>query len=246
MWAPAFWAVGSARKGVDDAGGTLRRGLCKNSSRPFGQPRMARLAATGRRGRAALRQMAHNPIEYGDMQIICEAYQLMKQGSAWPDASTKFSRPGTKPNWKATLLKLRRYPAFRTRTDFRWWTKYLTKRAKGDEEMVQRQLLDLGIPVTLIPRRSMRGVLSALKDERMLASKKTFRSRRPVYREKNALSKTFAGAPCSSSCPTRSFMLMREAQKEYGWKLNSATSPCFGAAAASFGAFSSINQGRLR
>ena len=57
----------------------------------------------GRRGAGHYVKMVHNGIEYGDMQLICEAYDLLQRGLGLPPMTyTKCLPVGTRVNWTAT------------------------------------------------------------------------------------------------------------------------------------------------
>jgi 3-hydroxyisobutyrate dehydrogenase-like beta-hydroxyacid dehydrogenase len=86
----------------------------------------------GENGAGHYVKMVHNGIEYGDMQLICEAYQLMKDGLGMTAAEMQQVLPiGTRPNWIPTSSKSPpiSWPS-RTPTASRWWTKFLTPPAR--------------------------------------------------------------------------------------------------------------------
>ena len=86
----------------------------------------------GENGAGHFVKMVHNGIEYGDMQLICEAYNLMKTGLGMTaDEMHRSSPNGTKANWIPTSSKS---PATsspsKTPTASRWWTRFSTRPAK--------------------------------------------------------------------------------------------------------------------
>jgi 6-phosphogluconate dehydrogenase len=170
-------------------------------------------------------KMAHNAIEYGDMQIICEAYQLMKQGlGLTPDAMHDIFAAWNKTELESYLIEITAdILAFKDEDGLPLVDKILDKAGqKGTGKWFSVNSLDLGIPVTLISEAVYARCLSALKDERMLASKKLSGPGGLFTGDKKAFVEDIRQALLASKLVSyaQGFMLMREAQKEYGWKLN--------------------------
>jgi 6-phosphogluconate dehydrogenase len=169
--------------------------------------------------------MAHNAIEYGDMQIICEAYQLMKQGlGLTPDEMHAIFAGWNKTELESYLIEITaNILAFKDDDGLPIVDKILDKAGqKGTGKWFSVNSLDLGIPVTLISEAVYARCLSALKDERMLASKKLSGPGGMFTGDKKAFVEDIRQALLASKLVSyaQGFMLMREAQKEYGWKLN--------------------------
>jgi 6-phosphogluconate dehydrogenase len=179
----------------------------------------------GENGAGHFVKMVHNGIEYGDMQLITEAYQIMRD-----------------------LLKM---SAFEIHEVFNKWNEgelnsYLieitsdilafkdddgqplvdsildTAGQKGTGKWTGIAALELGIPLTLIGEAVFARCLSAMKDERVYASKvlkgpdKIFRGDRQAFIDdlKEAL---YASKIVSYA---QGYELMKAAAMEYGWKLN--------------------------
>jgi 6-phosphogluconate dehydrogenase len=169
-------------------------------------------------------KMAHNAIEYGDMQIICEAYQLMKQGLGLaPDAMHEIFAAWNKTELESYLIEITAdILAFKDDDGLPLVDKILDKAGqKGTGKWFSVNSLDLGIPVTLISEAVYARCLSALKDERMLASKKLTGPGGMFTGDKKTFVEDIRQALLASKLVSyaQGFMLMREAQKEYGWKL---------------------------
>jgi 6-phosphogluconate dehydrogenase len=129
----------------------------------------------GPRGAGHYVKMVHNGIEYGDMQLICEAYFMMKEAL---DLSNEelydvFAR------WNRTeldsyLIEITRdiFSVKDTDGDGYLVDKILDKAgAKGTGKWMSQLALDLGVPSTLVTEAVFARSLSALRDERVRASK---------------------------------------------------------------------------
>jgi 6-phosphogluconate dehydrogenase len=170
-------------------------------------------------------KMAHNGIEYGDMQIICEAYQLMKQGLGL----SADEMHGIFAKWNTTELDsyliqiTSEILAFKDDDGKPLVDKILDKAGqKGTGKWFSVNSFDLGIPVTLIGEAVYARCLSALKDERVAASA-LFSGPSPGFTgDKIAFIEDIRQALLASKIISyaQGFMCMREAQKEYGWKLD--------------------------
>jgi 6-phosphogluconate dehydrogenase len=170
-------------------------------------------------------KMAHNAIEYGDMQIICEAYQLMKKGLGLsPDDMHNIFAQWNTTDLDSYLIEITRdILGFKDDDGLPLVEKILDKAGqKGTGKWFSVNSLDLGIPVTLISEAVYARCLSALKDERVLASKKLSGPNDVFTGDKKAFVEDIRKALLASKIIsyTQGFMCMREAQKEYGWKLN--------------------------
>jgi 6-phosphogluconate dehydrogenase len=170
-------------------------------------------------------KMTHNGIEYGDMQLICEAYQLMKQGlGLTPDEMHRIFAQWNKTELDSYLIEITRdILAYKDADGLPLVDKILDAAGqKGTGKWMSVSSLDLGIPVTLISEAVYARCLSALKDERMLASKKLSGPVGVFTGDKKAFVEDIRKALLASKIISyaQGFMCMREAQKEYGWKLN--------------------------
>src|SRR5258708_37794484 len=119
-------------------------------------------------------KMVHNGIEYGDMQLICEAYQLMKEGlklsnQEMHDVFTEWN----KGELDSYLIEITRdILAYKDENGEYVVDQILdTAGQKGTGKWTSVSSLDLGMPVTLIGEAVYARCLSAMKDDRVEASK---------------------------------------------------------------------------
>lgn len=175
-------------------------------------------------------KMVHNGIEYIDMQLICEAYQVMKDLLGMqPDAMSKVFG-----EWNAGLLDSF---LIEITTDIlqqkdpvdpsRFFVDIVLDAAgqKGTGKWTSTSALDLGIPANAIAEAVFARCLSAIKEERVAASKVLQGPDAPALSEgKEELVAAIHDALYSSKiCAyAQGFQLMTEAQNEYGWKLDFA------------------------
>lgn len=168
-------------------------------------------------------KMVHNGIEYGDMQLICEAYHVLREkGLDTTEIQTAFEswRSGPLDSYliDITALILSKVgndgvPVVEKIRD--------TAGQKGTGRWTVEASLQLGAPMTLVAEAVFARGLSAIKEERMAACKKL-------------------GNPCSDSISstmelediesalyaakiisyTQGFMLLKRASKLYDWSLN--------------------------
>jgi 6-phosphogluconate dehydrogenase len=84
----------------------------------------------GEEGAGHFVKMVHNGIEYGDMQLICEAYDLLKRGlGLTADELHEVFAEWNKGELDSYLIEItRRSLRRRTRTARRWWTRFWTRR----------------------------------------------------------------------------------------------------------------------
>jgi 6-phosphogluconate dehydrogenase len=170
-------------------------------------------------------KMAHNGVEYGDMQLICEAYQLMKYGVGL-DADAMHR---TFAQWNTTeldsyLIEITRDILAFKDTDGRPLIDNILDTAgqKGTGKWMSVSSLDLGIPVTLIAEAVYARCLSAIKDERVAAAKILSGPKQKFSGDTTAFVEDIRQALLASKIVSyaQGFMLMREAAKEYGWTLD--------------------------
>jgi 6-phosphogluconate dehydrogenase len=170
-------------------------------------------------------KMVHNGIEYGDMQLISEAYQLMKNllGMGADEMHEVFAA-WNQGELNSYLIEITRdILGYRERDGEPLVEKILdTAGQKGTGKWTGIEALNLGIPLTLIGESVFARCLSALKEERVEASKLLsgptpfFDGDREGFTEdiRNAL---YASKIVSYA---QGYTLMKEAAKEYGWDLN--------------------------
>jgi 6-phosphogluconate dehydrogenase len=170
-------------------------------------------------------KMAHNAIEYGDMQIICEAYNLMKTGLKL----TAGEMHAIFTAWNKTELDsyligiTSEILAFKDDDGSPLVEKIVDKaEQKGTGKWFSVNSLDLGIPVTLIAEAVYARCLSAIKDERVAASKKLNGPSASFSGDAKAFVEDIRLALLASKIISyaQGFMCLREAAKEYGWNLD--------------------------
>jgi 6-phosphogluconate dehydrogenase len=179
----------------------------------------------GENGAGHYVKMVHNGIEYGDMQLICEAYFLMKVllGYSSEEMHRVFSE-WNKGELDSYLIEITRdILAFNDEDGTPLVEKILdTAGQKGTGKWTGISALDMGIPVTLIGEAVFARCLSALKEERVKASKvlngpgKSFTGDKKTFVEE--IRKALLASKIVSYA--QGFMLIREAAKEYKWNLN--------------------------
>jgi len=170
-------------------------------------------------------KMVHNGIEYGDMQLICEAYQLLSEGLGLSadEMHTIFAE------WNRGVLSsylieiTTNILAYKDEDGLPLVEKILdTAGQKGTGKWTGINALDLGIPLTLIGESVFARCLSALKDERVKAAQRLPKVI-PVFNgDKQATIKAIHDALYAAKIISyaQGFRLMREASKEYGMSLN--------------------------
>ena len=170
-------------------------------------------------------KMVHNGIEYGDMQLISEAYQVMKEllGMSADEMHEVFKIWNT-GDLDSYLIEITRdILAFKDADGRPLVDKILdTAGQKGTGKWTSVVSLDLGIPLTLISEAVFARCLSAMKDERVEASQVLPPPARKFKRDKqsflNDLEKALYASKIISY--TQGFVLLHEAAKEYKWNLN--------------------------
>ena len=119
-------------------------------------------------------KMIHNGIEYGDMQLICEAYQLMKEGLGMTNEEMhEVFTEWNKGELDSYLIEITRdILGYKDENGEAVVDKILdTAGQKGTGKWTGVSSLDLGMPVTLIGEAVYARCVSAMKDERVAASK---------------------------------------------------------------------------
>ncbi len=180
----------------------------------------------GQGGAGHFVKMVHNGIEYGDIQLICECYQIMKDilGMTNEEMHQTFAE-WNRGDLDSYLIEITRDILAKKDDDGRYVLDYILDTAgqKGTGKWTAISALDLGEPLTLISESVYARCLSALKEERVAASKildgpapVSFEGDKAAFLEdlRRAL---FASKVVSYA---QGYSLMRAAAKEYGWDLN--------------------------
>jgi 6-phosphogluconate dehydrogenase len=170
-------------------------------------------------------KMVHNGIEYGDMQLICEAYQLMKEGLGLSaDEMHEVFAKWMDTELNSYLIEITRdILAFKDEDGSPLVENILdTAGQKGTGKWTSVNSLDLGMPVTLISEAVYARCISALKDERVAASQILSGPSHQYTGDKAAFIEDIRRALLASKIVSyaQGFMLLREAAKEYSWDLN--------------------------
>lgn len=169
-------------------------------------------------------KMVHNGIEYGDMQLICEAYQLLKEGlklsnDQLSDVFTKWN----KGELDSYLIEITSH-IFKYKEGGAYLLDSILDVAgqKGTGKWTGISALDLGMPVTLIGEAVFARCLSALKDERVMASKSLMGPKASFKGDMDEMIEAIRQALYASKIISyaQGYMLMSAAAHEYKWKLN--------------------------
>jgi 6-phosphogluconate dehydrogenase len=171
--------------------------------------------------------MVHNGIEYGDMQLIGEAYQLLKDGlGLTPDEFSEVFAEWNKGELDSFLIDISVTIFAKKDEDGKPMIDKILDTAgqKGTGKWTAISALDLGMPVTLIGESVFARCLSAIKEERVAASKVlTGPKQEKIAKEhaKDFIEEVRRALYCSKMISyAQGYMLLRAAEKEYGWNLN--------------------------
>ena len=172
-------------------------------------------------------KMVHNGIEYGDMQLICEAYQLMHQGLGLSnDEMHEVFKEWNTGVLDSYLIEITRdILAYKENDGTHLVDKIVdTAGQKGTGKWTVNSALDCGIPITLIAEAVFSRCVSALKTERVEASKviggPDGKIQNPGDRKAfvNAIRDALYASKIVSYA--QGYMLMKAAAKENNWNLN--------------------------
>lgn len=172
-------------------------------------------------------KMVHNGIEYGDMQLICEAYYILKNAIGLTnDELYKVFKTWNEGELESYLIEITRdiFTVKDPESGESLVDKILdTAQQKGTGKWMSQHALDLGVPTTLITESVYARCLSAQKDERVRASqilkgpadaKFTGDKKQFIEDVRQAL---YASKLCSYA---QGYVQLDAAAKEFGWKLN--------------------------
>ena len=179
----------------------------------------------GENGAGHFVKMVHNGIEYGDMQLICEAYQLMRDALGM--SATEMS--GVFADWNcgdlnSYLIEITRdILAFQESDGGALVDRILdTAGQKGTGKWTGIAALDEGVPLTLITEAVFARSLSAMKDERAEAAQVYAREIGAYTGDRAELVDAIRRALYASKIISyaQGYALMRAAAKSYGWNIN--------------------------
>jgi len=189
----------------------------------------------GENGAGHFVKMVHNGIEYGDMQLICETYDLLKniRGLSYEEMGDVFDE-WNKGELNSYLIEITRDILRYKDSDGSPLVEKILDTAgqKGTGKWTGIAALEFGVPLTLIGEAVFGRCLSAAKDERVRASrifsapnveefdKPLFVNQSDIIKDhfvKDLEKALYASKVVSYA---QGYLLMREAAKEYKWNLN--------------------------
>ncbi len=170
-------------------------------------------------------KMVHNGIEYGDMQLICEAYQLMSEGLelSADEIQAIFAEWNTGVLDSYLVEITANIMAYKDENGEPLIYSILdTAGQKGTGKWTGINALDMGIPLTLIAESVFARCLSAQKEERVKAAAHLPKQSGKFGGDKVEMVKAIHDALYASKIISyaQGFQLMREAANEYNWNLN--------------------------
>lgn len=170
-------------------------------------------------------KMVHNGIEYGDMQLICEAYFLMKEYlSLTPDEMHAVFDEWNKGDLDSYLIEITRdILAYKDEKGEPVIDMILDSAGqKGTGKWTAVTALDEGVPLTLIGEAVFARYLSSMKDERVSASQLLTGPRPQFTGDRDAFIEDIRQALYASKIVSyaQGYALMQAAAKTYGWNLN--------------------------
>jgi 6-phosphogluconate dehydrogenase len=184
----------------------------------------------GEEGAGHYVKMVHNGIEYGDMQLICEAYNILKNGLGLNEQELHdVFAEWNKGDLDSYLIEISRDIFAKKDAD---GTPLLSKildtaGQKGTGKWTVINSLEMGVPITLMAEAVYARCVSALKEERVKAARKLKGPNPAIPSARNAKKRAklidevrqalYASKIISYA---QGYMLMRAAAAEYGWKLN--------------------------
>ncbi len=179
----------------------------------------------GENGAGHFVKMVHNGIEYGDMQLISEAYFIMKKllGLS-PDEMSEVFDEWNEGDLNSYLIEITRdILKYKDEDGSPLIDKILDAAGqKGTGKWTGMAALDLGTPLTLIGESVFARSLTSMKEERAAASKTIYIKDTKFNGDKKSLLEDLKHALYASKIVSyaQGFVLMKAAAKEYGWNLN--------------------------
>jgi 6-phosphogluconate dehydrogenase len=173
-------------------------------------------------------KMVHNGIEYGDMQMICEAYDLMRgllgmKAGEIGEVFTEWNQGALDSYLIEITADILQQKDPVTKKKALVDVILDTAGQKGTGKWTSVNALDMGVPAPTVAEAVFARCLSAIKEERVAASKilKGPQKKRYTGSKKALIQAIHDALYCSKICSyAQGFQLMREAQKEYKWTLN--------------------------
>ncbi|MEL7431808.1 MAG: decarboxylating NADP(+)-dependent phosphogluconate dehydrogenase [Chlamydiota bacterium] len=169
-------------------------------------------------------KMVHNGIEYGDMQLICESFDLMLNalGKNYPELTKIFSSWNER-ELDSYLIEITSHILQKKDLDGKYVLDKILDVAgqKGTGKWTGIEALDQGIPVTLIAEAVFARCLSSLYEERQEAASLYAISSKKASLPTEKIEKALYASKIISYA--QGFMLMRAASEEHKWRLNYAS-----------------------
>jgi 6-phosphogluconate dehydrogenase len=172
--------------------------------------------------------MVHNGIEYGDMQVIAEAYDLMRSSGMSADAMADTFARYNSGRLESYLIEITGQILSRRDDDGQPLVDHVLDAAaqKGTGRWTVESALDLGQPLTLISEAVFARIVSSLKDERVAAARvltgptSVAGTRDRAAADESDIADALYGSKIVSYA--QGFMLLRAASQERGWNLDMA------------------------
>ncbi|MGO8675520.1 MAG: decarboxylating NADP(+)-dependent phosphogluconate dehydrogenase [Limisphaerales bacterium] len=179
----------------------------------------------GENGAGHFVKMVHNGIEYGDMELICEAYNLMKTGlGLGAEAMSQVFAEWNQGELDSYLVEITRDILKFKDTDNAPLVDEILDAAgqKGTGKWMVISSLELGIPITLIAEAVYSRCISALKEERAAAAGKLKGPRPLIPGDQKKFIEHVRRALYASKIVSyaQGYMLLRAAARQYHWNLN--------------------------
>jgi len=184
------------------------------------------VAYMGPRGAGHYVKMVHNGIEYGDMQLIAETYDLLHRGLGLDNADLqKVFSDWNKGELESYLIEITASIFGRSDPETGQAVVDLIldeAQQKGTGKWASQNALDLGAPIPTINAAVESRILSAYKEERMAASKVLTGPQAKIIEDREKViswigQALYAAKICSYA---QGFALLRLASKEYNYNLN--------------------------
>jgi len=179
----------------------------------------------GEEGAGHFVKMVHNGIEYGDMQLICESYSIMKDllDMSEDEMHDTFSE-WNKRDLNSYLIEITADILAYKDEDGTYAVNTILDTAgqKGTGKWTAISAMELGVPLTLIGESVFARFLSALKDDRITASKTLTGPELKYSGDKKSIVQDLEQALFASKIIsyTQGYALLQAAAKEYGWNLD--------------------------
>jgi 6-phosphogluconate dehydrogenase len=179
----------------------------------------------GENGAGHYVKMVHNGIEYGDMQLICEAYQVMYEGLGLSPMQMRDTLDEwNKGKLESYLIEITRDILGFTDQDGKPLVDKILDVAeqKGTGKWTGISALDMGVPLTMVVEAVFGRALSSLKDERIIAAKVLSGPQPRIKGNTVGFLRDLQEAVYASKIMsyTQGYMLFKAAAKQYGWNLN--------------------------